>query len=94
MLIVLSFVMFPNVTMATEKTPVYTTTKTEEVPPEIKAMVDRLNEIKNMDKSTLTREERKELRKEVRTIKKGISGKGFYLSTGAVIIIVLLILIL
>jgi len=53
-----------------------------------------LNEIKEMDKSSLTRAERKELRKEVRTIKKDIKGKGFYLSTGAVIIIVLLIILL
>jgi hypothetical protein len=82
--------------MATEKEPIRNHTNTNEVPIEVKVMVDRLNEIKEMDKSSLTRTERKELRKEVRSIKKEIksSGSGLYISTGAVIIILLLIIIL
>lgn len=95
-LIVLSFIMFPNMTMAIEKNPIHVTTETNEIPPEIKVMIDRLNDIKGMDKSSLTREERKELRMEVRAIKKNVrsSGNGIYISSGAIIIILLLIIIL
>ena len=96
MLIALSFVMFPNTIMATEKTPTHVTAKSNEIPEEIKVMIDRLNEIKDMDKSSLNRLERKELRKEVRVIKKSVraSGNGLYISSGAIIIILLLIIIL
>jgi len=96
MIMMLSFSLFPGTIMATEKEPIRTHANTNEVPSEVKVMIDRLNEIKEMDKSSLTRNDRKELRKEVRTIKKGIksSGSGLYISTGAVIIILLLIIIL
>ena len=96
MLIAFSFVMFPNSAMAIEKPPIHTSTESNEIPPEIREMIDRLNEIKNMDKSSLARLEKKELRKEVRAIKKSVraSGNGIYISSGAIIIILLLIIIL
>ena len=56
----------------------------------------RLREIKDMDKSDMSRAEKKELRKEVKEIKttmKALSG-GVYLSIGAILLIILLILIL
>ncbi len=59
-------------------------------------MVSRLQEIKEMDKSGLTRSERKDLRKEVKGLKKemkAISG-GVYLSVGAIIIIILLLILI
>jgi hypothetical protein len=60
-----------------------------------KATLARLEEIKNMDKSSLTALEKKALRKEVRASKRQMSsGGGVYLSVGAVIIIVLLLIIL
>ena len=92
----LSLSAFPNSMMATEKPPVHATTKTTEIPPEVKIMIDRLYEIKELDKSTLSRDEKKELRKEVRAIKKSVraSGNGLYISSGAIIIILLLIIIL
>lgn len=95
-LMILSFSLFPSTMVATEMEPIRTHANTNEVPIEVKVMIDRLNEIKEMDKSSLTRTERKELRKEVRTIKKDIrsSGSGLYISTGAIIIILLLIIIL
>jgi hypothetical protein len=82
--------------MATEKEPIRTHANTNEVPSEVKVMINRLNDIKEMDKSSLNRTERKELRKEVRTIKKSIkaAGSGLYISSGAIIIILLLIIIL
>lgn len=56
----------------------------------------RLNEIKTMDKSTLTTYERNKLRKEVRVIKKELvrSSGGIYLSVGAILLIILLLIIL
>ena len=49
-----------------------------------------------MDKTALKSAEKRELRKEVRSIKKEISnlGGGVYISVGAIIIILLLLIIL
>ena len=59
---------------------------------------NRIVEIRGMDKSNLTSSEKKELRKELRSLKKESQQKrknGIYLSLGAIIIIgVLLILLL
>jgi hypothetical protein len=56
----------------------------------------RLNEIKMMDKSSMSASEKKALRKEVRAMKKESSegGGGIYLSIGAIIIIILLLILL
>lgn len=93
---VLSLVMIPSSAMASETNPTPKTTEKTEIPAEVKTMLNRLEEIKDMNKSDLSRAERKELRKEVRTIKREIrsSGNGLYISTGAIIIILLLIIIL
>jgi len=94
--VALTFLMFPNTTMASEKAPIHKTPEKTEIPVEVRTMLNRLDEIKDMDKSELTRVERKELRTEVRTIKREMraSGNGLYISTGAIIIILLLIIIL
>ncbi|MBL7870971.1 MAG: hypothetical protein JNM78_05130 [Cyclobacteriaceae bacterium] len=62
----------------------------------IEAMTTRLNEIKDMDKSNMSAREKKELRKEVRAIKDSAksSGGAVYLSVGAIIIIVLLLILI
>ncbi|MCG2612379.1 hypothetical protein LZZ90_12760 [Flavobacterium sp. SM15] len=59
-------------------------------------LVERLKEIKAMDKSEMSRSEKKELRKEVKAIKKelAMSHNGIYLSVGAIIIIILLLILL
>ncbi len=62
----------------------------------IERMQKRLEEIKAIDKSTLTKEQKKALRGEVKQIKKDmkyISG-GVYLSIGALILIALLLILL
>ena len=71
-------------------------TSSNKVPAEVQAMYDRLEEIKAMDKSELSSSEKKELRKEVKSIKSQLrsTGNGVYLSVGAIIIIVLLLIIL
>jgi len=64
--------------------PVKTTSATNTENPRAQALLERLNNIKEIDKSEITRLERKSLRKEVREIKKEmkeVSG-GVYLSVG------------
>ena len=59
-------------------------------------MLQRLQEIKSMDKSELTRLEKNDLCKEVLNIKKerkAMSG-GVYLSVGAILIVVLVLLLI
>lgn len=59
-------------------------------------LLERLKAIRNTDKSALTSAERKQLRKEVKGIKKEMKelGKGVYLSVGAIIIIILLLILI
>ncbi|WP_461788476.1 hypothetical protein [Pedobacter sp.] len=63
---------------------------------ELNRIISRVEEIKAMDKSKLSREEKKELRKELKEMKKkanSMSG-GVYLSVGAIIIIILLLILI
>ncbi|MGZ0017063.1 hypothetical protein [Yeosuana sp. AK3] len=96
LMVVLLLSLFTSTAMATEKKLVAKHTPNTEIPAEIKILLNRIDEIKAMDKSTLKSSERKELRKEVREIKKEIKAKGggLYLSAGAIIIILLVLLIL
>jgi hypothetical protein len=96
LLLTIAISIVPNISMASEIMPKPTTPTPTEIPAEIHVMLNRLEEIKDMDKSDLKRSERKELREEVRTIKKNVkaSGNGLYISSGAIIIILLLIIIL
>jgi hypothetical protein len=63
---------------------------------EAKVLLNRLSEIKEMDKSKMTSSEKKQLRKEVRTLKTNLAqlNGGVYLSVGAIIVIVLLLILL
>jgi ABC-type transport system involved in cytochrome bd biosynthesis fused ATPase/permease subunit len=71
-----------------------------EISAEAKAMVTRLEEIKAMDFSKMNSKEKKELRAEVKMIKSDLkaqdlnSSGGIYLSVGAAILIVLLLILL
>lgn len=70
-------------------------TKTESA--EVRILINRVNEIKAMDKSTLSFAEKKELRKELRGIKKEVNrraGNAIYISGGLILLIVLLIILL
>ena len=64
---------------------------------ETDALLARLEEINEMDKSDLTREEKRELRQEVQQIDKTLAlnggGGGVYLSVGALIIIILVLIL-
>jgi len=55
----------------------------------------RVDEIKKLDKSTLTKAERKDLKKELKDLRKEARAtKGVYLSVGAIIIIILLLILI
>jgi len=62
----------------------------------VNVLLNRLEEIKAMDKSDLSSSERKALRKEVRATKKEMKqvGGGVYLSIGAILLIVLVLILL
>jgi len=95
-MMVFSLSFIPSTILASEKNTADVPVTTNEMPAEVKTMLNRLEEIKNMDKSNMSRSEKKELRAEVKTIKKNLkaSNHGIYLSIGAVIIIILLLILL
>jgi hypothetical protein len=96
MVMVLSLGAFPTTMFAAENNIAAVTSDPKEIPAEVKTMLNRLDEIKAMDKSSLNSSEKKELRKEVREIKSELksSGHGIYFSVGAIIIIILLLILL
>jgi TolA-binding protein len=59
-------------------------------------LLNRLKEIREMDKSNLSRANKKSLRKEVKEIKTTMrtTSNGVYLSIGAIIIIILLLILI
>jgi hypothetical protein len=63
---------------------------------ESKILTARLSFINEIDKSNLTRVEKKALRQEVKSLNKDLAtlNGGVYLTTGAIIIIILLLIIL
>lgn len=96
MMMVLSLSVVPTQMLAAEKNPTSVSNTPKEVPAEVKVMLNRLEEIKAMDKSALNSAEKKELRKEVRAIKADLqsTGNGVYLSVGAIIIVILLLILI
>jgi predicted Mrr-cat superfamily restriction endonuclease len=102
------FLFTPGHLKAAKKTnsiPATTTMNTTVKSAETEARIARFNEIKAMDNSTLSSSEKKELRAETRSIKKEMKANGeityvegghggLYVSVGAVIVIVVLLVIL
>lgn len=62
----------------------------------LEAIKERVDEIQAMDKSALSKSERKELRAELKGLKQEASrrGGGVYLPTAAVILLIILLLVL
>jgi len=73
-------------------------TKTEEeINIRMNEMRERVKEIKELDKSDLSKQERKDLKKELREMNKeakALGQGGVYLSVGAIIIIILLLILI
>jgi len=67
-----------------------------EVPKEVRAqqIETRLIEIRDMNKTNLTSTEKKDLRKEVKSLRREARRRGIYISVGALVIIILLLIIL
>jgi hypothetical protein len=63
---------------------------------EISRLTKRVEEIKNMDKSTMTVKERRETRKELKAIKENVKRNGtiIYISGGTILIIILILLLI
>ena len=95
MAMVLLLSVFPARIIAAEP-PLIIIENPKDVPVEVQAMYKRLNEIKAMDKSNLNSIQKKELRKEIKTIKAELrtTNNGVYLSIGAIIIIILLLILI
>src|SRR5436190_23625260 len=96
MMMVLSLNLFPTQMIASEKDPITVVNDPNGIPADVKAKLARLDEINAMDKSTLNRSEKRALRKEVKAINASLksNGNGLYLSLGALIIILVLLIIL
>jgi hypothetical protein len=71
------------------------TTETPESAERAKILLNRLEEIKRLDRSTLTTAQKKQLRKEVKSSKKELDelGGGVYISVGAIILILVLLIL-
>lgn len=83
----------PNVNAACEIRNADTASATSKTV-EQSAILARVYEIKKMDKSNLTLSEKKGLRTELKSLKKRYrEGGGIYLSVGAVVIIILLLIL-
>ena len=70
---------------------------TAEQKAQFEKLTNRVEEIRKMDKSDLSRAEKKELRKELRELKsqaRALGAGGVYLSVGAIIIIILLLILI
>ena len=85
-----------NVNVDPEKTtvPVKAENRLSEV--ELSRLTKRVEEIRNMDKSGMSSTEKKELRKELKEIKKNVKKGGgvIYISGAALILIIILIILL
>jgi len=85
-----------NIVVAKDKNPNTLITK-ETDQAKAARLLNRLEVINAMDKTSLSRAEKRSLRKEVKSTKESLealSGGGLYLSVGAIIIIILLLVIL
>lgn len=91
--LIIAFILFALPSLASTVPVTLTVDVTSKV--ERNRVENRLEEIKAMDKTSLTRTEKRALRDEVKALKKlNSSGGGIYLSLTAIIIIVLLLIIL
>jgi len=100
MAISLSLTFFPVITSAANNNKARPVESRKPVQPsdsaEANTLVLRLNEIKTIDKSSLNAAEKKSLRKEVKATEKKLNslGGGVYLSVGAAILIIVLLIVL
>ncbi|MDP1813200.1 MAG: hypothetical protein Q8K92_01990 [Leadbetterella sp.] len=95
--VLLFFVVAPSQLKAASPTERISVTEAKTlVEPRATVLQARLDELKAMDKSDMSFSEKRQLRKETRSIKKEMAqiNGGVYLSVGAIIIIVLLLILI
>ncbi len=61
---------------------------------ETQKMIERLEEIKNMDVSKMSKKEKRALRKEVKATEKAMQSSGVYVSVGGLLLIILIVILL
>lgn len=85
-----------NTVFAADKSNKVKTEMTAEQKVELQRITNRVEEIKALDKSELSRDEKKALKKELKELKAEARamGGGVYLSVGAIIIIILLLILI
>lgn len=95
-ILLISISSIPTPIYAAEKDSTSISNPPKKVPAEVQLMLDRLKEIKAIDKSNMSRIEKRALRKEVKSLSAAIrsTSSGIYLSLGAILIIILLIILL
>ncbi|MBC7653818.1 MAG: hypothetical protein H7098_05000 [Oligoflexus sp.] len=84
-----------NVASATVKNGKQPLTEQQQV--QLLKLTNRVEEIRDMDKSSLTRDQKKELRSELKDMKKqanAISNSGIYLSVTALLVIIIILILL
>lgn len=92
---VLLLVTFTPIQSKAEKNPI-SISATEKKSAEVEALINRVNEINAMDRSAMSAKERKEIRKELRAIKREVNrhgGGAVYISGGLLVFILILIII-
>lgn len=91
----LSFTFIPTETQAASAKTEMATTSTSDAA-RAQALLNRVEEIRMMNKTNLSPAEKKELRKELRSVREQLRdiGGGVYISAGALIVILILLIIL
>lgn len=99
------FIMAALLLLALIPVPVMAGTRTRSIPPTTitktdalnsRVLLTRLSEIRAMNFSSLTRSEKRDLRQELRSMKSQFAaiGGGVYISVGAIIVILILLLLI
>ncbi|OAQ39584.1 hypothetical protein A5893_08300 [Pedobacter psychrophilus] len=91
------FLLIGSVNVASADTKKDNQPLTEQQQTQLLKLTNRVEEIRNMDRSNLTRTQKQELRTELRDMKKqanAISNGGIYLSVTALLVIIIILLIL
>jgi hypothetical protein len=98
LLLLLTVIMVTSISFAQTEGADISVPQTEvmDVTYDVVALEARLHEIRDMDRSNMTKEERKALREEVKSIRNDLtaSNQGVYISFGALVIIILLLIII
>jgi hypothetical protein len=90
-----TFFSLANVEAAKTDPRIERTAMTSPPPPEVQRMINRVYEIKAMDKSNLSVAEKKELKTELKTMKKDLKAiDALYIPIGTAIVIILLLILL